>query len=258
MNRNELDRLIQDELEGLATPEARERLRQILAGSEEARSRREELAAVFQALDQVVRERAPVEIEEGVLAAIAADHETAAARRSRTDTARAARPRWAGPGWAAPFLAGAVAGGLVIALVAGPLGLRGRTGLPVSGTLPPPEAEAPRTGVPGLSRDGLPAVRQVAGGVQVRFAAPRGAGSELTLAYDPQALAPLALRWARAGNHRATLEPGLVRLELAEGDQGVLTLAPLRAGDAAIRFTTRGVSGTVQGTLHTFPGPGRE
>ena len=262
MNDNELDRLIQDELEGLATPEAAERLRAILARDPRARARHGEMASVFRALREAKRESAPAEIREGVLAAIAAGHEAGASRLGRPAAVTSTRRRPTGLGWAVPFLAGAVVGGLVIALGyphlgAGPgaLGPSGRTGLPVTGTLPPPEAPvAPRQ----IARAVLPVeARPVGGALQLRFAAPPGA-RVMTIEFDAGTLAPLELRWGRPGRGRAAIEPGRVRLELTEGDLGVLVLAPLRAGEATIRVTTQGDAGTAQGTLHTTLPPRKE
>ena len=133
----EFERSLQNELEGVATPEESKWLRERLARSEEARTRRRELEMVFHALAQVPEEDAPAELKEGVMAAIAADHESAAVSPGRLETLKTALRRPHRLAWASPFLAGVVAGGLVIALVTGILGPRVRTDLPVTGMLPP-------------------------------------------------------------------------------------------------------------------------
>ena len=261
MNDEDIERLLQDELDGVATPEESERLRGLLGRSEQARARRDELKTLFQALGQVRREDAPVELKEGVMAAIAAGHETAPVRTGPLDALRAALRGLRNPAWASPFLAGAVAGGVVIALVAGLLGPHVRTDLPVTGMMSPEPQKGttirPQELTPGQTL--LPVeARRVAGGVQVRFSAPPGRRIELTLEYDPGMLRPVELRWTRPGDHRAVLVPGSVRLELTGGDQGALLLAPAGAGDATIRVTMQSKEGTVQGTFHTaMAGRGR-
>ena len=261
MNDKDIERLLQDELEGVATPEESERLQGLLARSEQARARRDELRALFQALSQVPREDAPMELKEGVMAAIAAGHETATVRTGPLDALRAALRGLRNPAWASPFLAGAVAGGVVIALVAGLLGPRARTDLPVTGTMSPqpPEGTTVRQQELTPGQTLLPVeARRVAGGVQVRFAAPPGRPIELTLEYDPAMLRPVELRWTRPGDHRAAFVPGRARLELTGGDQGALLFAPAGAGDATIRVTMQSEQGTVQGTFHTaMAGRGR-
>ena len=80
---------------------------------------------MFQALEQVRMEEAPVDLKEGVMAAIAAEDRPGRARPGWLESpggASRGRPVLA---WAYAFLAGAVAGGLVIALVTGNLGPRG-------------------------------------------------------------------------------------------------------------------------------------
>jgi hypothetical protein len=162
--------------------------------------------------------------------------------------------------WASPFLAGVVAGGLVIALVTGILGPRVRTDLPVTGMLPLPERGAV------LDRQELRlaearvtfTARRVAGGVAVEFSPAVASPVELVLEFAPAALRPVGLEWRRPGGHRAALAPGRVWLRIAADGEGTLLLAPAGAGDTPIGLTMRSAAGSAQGTLHTAaPGRGR-
>ena len=113
------ERLLQDELDGVASPEGSKRLRERLAQSAEVRARQRELETVARALDQVRMEETPVDLKEGVLAVIAAAERPGPARTGWLENpggASRGRPVLA---WAYPFLAGAVAGGLLIAVATG-------------------------------------------------------------------------------------------------------------------------------------------
>jgi hypothetical protein len=255
------ERILQDELDGALTPEEATRLRELLARSAAARERRLELETVFHALDQVEMEAAPADIKEGVMAAIKAGPRPAPVRAGWHETLGAAfrgRPAFAR---AYPFLAGAVAGGLVIAIVTGSLGPRTRTDLPVAGTM------MPRPG-PGTLMDQLELklggarvsvqARLTADGLQVGFVPVAARGIELALAFDPRALRPVGLRWARPGEHQAELAAGRLRLRLTDEDQGTLLLGRTGPEDAPIQVEIHSGEGTAQGVLHTAAvGPGR-
>ncbi len=261
MNDDEFERILQDELEGVATPEDSRRLREHLARNAGARERRRDVEAVFEALARVPEEDAPADLKEGVMAAIAAGHEPAAAQSGQLEARKAALRGPHRLAWASPFLAGAVAGGLVIALVTGILGPRVRTDLPVTGTmLPRPEEGALidrqelRLAGGGVTLE----TRRSAGLVRLAFAATASHPLDLTFTFDAGALRVEGFRWNRDGDHQAELAAGRIRLRLTGADRGVALLAAAAAGDAPVRVTIRSDEGTAQGTIHTAAvGPGR-
>ena len=254
------ERLLQDELDGVATPEGSKRLRDRLAQSAEVRARQRELETTARALGQVRMEEAPAALKEGVMAAIAAAERRApAGARWRVNPLGAARGR---PvfAWGYPFLAGAVAGGLLIALVTGNLGPRARTDLPAHGAMLPGAGRGAlvdhRELRLGTARVALE-TRRAADGVRVEFEITKAPGAELSLAFDDAALRPLGLRWERAGRHQAELGAGSVRLRATGDDRGMVLLSPAGAGDASIlvRFLREGES--AEAVLHTVAvGPG--
>ena len=260
MNDEELERLLQDELDGVADPGALRRLRERLEGSETARARRWELEAVFRALAQVPDEDAPAELREDVMAAIAERERTGPERAGRRARVGGFRPRPA-LAWGLPFLAGAVAGGLVIALVTGNLGPRARTDLPVAGSMAAPEAGGERVDARTLVRaDARIAleVRRAGERVSVRFAPTRADGTELTLEYDGRALRPSGLEWDRPCDSQVTWGAGTVQVRVAGDARGTIALASARPGDAPLQVTLRDRAGEAQSLLHTMAvGPGR-
>jgi len=255
------ERLLQDELDGVASPEESKRLRDRLAQSAEVRARRRELETVTRALDQVRMEEAPADFKEGVMAAIAAAGRPGPARAGWPESPGAAsrgRPVLA---WAYPFLAGAVAGGLLIALATGNLGPRARFDLPVLGAMLPGSERGAlvdhRDLRLGTARIALE-TRRAADGVRVGFDLAQARGAELTLEFDIAALQPVGLRWERPGRHQAELGAGILRLRATEDGRGTVLLSPMRAGDALILVKFHHAGGSTEAVLHTAAvGPGR-
>ena len=254
------ERLLQDELDGVASPEGSKRLRERLAQSAEVRARQRELETVARALDQVRMEEAPVDLKEGVLAAIAAAERPGPARTGWLENpggASRGRPVLA---WAYPFLAGAVAGGLLIALATGNLAPRTWTDLPVIGAMLPSERGAlvdHRDLALGTARVALE-TRRAADGVRVGFEVAQARGAELTLEFDIAALQPVGLRWERPGMHQAELGAGTLRLRVTEDGRGTVLLSPVRAGDALILVKFHHAGESMEAVLHTAAvGPGR-
>jgi hypothetical protein len=253
--------LLQDELDGVASPEESKRLRDRLAQSPEVRARRQELQTVTRALDQVRMEEAPVDFKEGVMAVIAAADRPGPARAGWLENPGAAfrgRPVLA---WAYPFLAGAVAGGLLIALATGNLRPRARTDLPVIGAMLPGadrgaliERRELRQGTARVALE----TRRAADGVRVGFDLAQARGAVLTLEFDIAALQPVGLRWERPGEHQAELGAGTLRLRVTEDCRGTVLLAPMRAGDALILVKFHHEGESLEAVLHTAAvGPGR-
>ncbi len=71
MNREQFERIANDEIDGIATADEREALRQHLAGDPEARERFRELQEVVGALNQVSLEEPPAHLKPSILRAVA-------------------------------------------------------------------------------------------------------------------------------------------------------------------------------------------
>lgn len=247
MNPRELDRLVQDVIEGVARPDERERLERLTASDPAAAARRRELELVFERLGHVpAAAPAPPGLRAAVLGRI---RPRPARRAARPAPQRAFR-------FAIPFALGVVAGALGFA------GWRGDPDAPgaaVSGAMLPADPEAAirwRAGdleatVTGRRRGPRQALRVVVSG-------PVDPGDEaaIELRYDPLRTRLVALRQSQADPGGIVASPGHVRLapdrptvfdlEFEHADSGAPITARLRAGDAAGR-----------GAIHPGFGEGR-
>jgi hypothetical protein len=143
VNREQFERIANDEIDGIASPEERDALRRHLAGNPEARERFRELQEVVGALDQVALEDPPAHLKPIILGAV-------------TPRARASAPVTEVGFWrslaagifqsvpwreAVPFAAGVGVGVLAIAFVSGNLVGSSRDDLAnLRGTMVPQDA----------------------------------------------------------------------------------------------------------------------
>jgi hypothetical protein len=255
----EFERVLQDVLDGVATPEQKQRLDEECARDPQARARREEMTETFRVLARVRMVEAPADLEPRIMAAIAAQDRAVAPAHGAPDHARRrsggrAAPRaHSAPAWAFAFGAGVVAGGLLIAFVTQVAAPRWTRDLPVAGAMMPRPAGAPidrQEIVCGAQRVTL-AARRRTGGLEVGFAAASTRAVELRLEFDAERLRPAGLRWDRAGAHDAALATGSLSMRLTPGERGTLLLIPGDEGDAPIHVTMHSEAAAAQGTLHT-------
>lgn len=131
MNREQFERIANDEIDGIATPEEREALREYLDGNPEARDSYRDLREMVGTLNQVGLESPPSDLKPSIL-------------RATTSRAEAPAPVTEGGFWrsllarvfhsvpwreAVPFAAGVGVGVLAIALVSGNIVGSSRDGL---------------------------------------------------------------------------------------------------------------------------------
>ncbi len=242
---DEIERLIQDALDGVATPEQESRLREILATDPEARQRQREVAAVFHALEGVKTAEAP-DLRGRVLSAIGREAQAGATRSSWTGSLRRAFARRPGLALAYAFGAGAVVSALALAFATGALTRGGRASLPVSATMvsPTSSAHAHREVTVGGATVVLES-RRLPGAAEVLVASGAAPDARITLEYDAAALRVSALDWGRPGAGRASLEPGRIHLE----PQGA---------DCRIEFTIVGAPPPVIAVVERAAGSARE
>ena len=134
----EFDRLVNDELDGVATPEEKASLARRLAESEVARARYQEIQAVFGMLDRVESVEPPPSLRGNVLRSVESRARTRSKRpgwRGLLETGFGKRP-WLGLGYA--FVAGAMVGALTFAIGTGVFDRSGLRGSEVRGTMLPP------------------------------------------------------------------------------------------------------------------------
>lgn len=256
MRDDEFDRLVNDELDGVATPEDKASLARRLAESEAARARYQEIQAVFGMLDRVESVEPPLTLRGNVLRSVES--------RAR---ARSERPGWRGlleagfgkrPGLGLgyAFVTGAVVGALTFAIGSGVFDHAGLRGSEVRGTmLPPPSGrrvdlvrlaakETQATGEAWTSGDGEVAVR-----LEVHATGP----FEARVTFDPERYVPMSLR---------RIEPSGGRLDLCRGE---VQVSDRGSGRYELRLKAAGqdrpplsvwigtAGGSAQGTLE--PGP---
>src|SRR5882762_214394 len=116
-NDRELDRLMNDQLDGTATPEESERLSRALESREDVRSEYRKLGGVFAALSRIEMEEPPASLKQGVLRAIRANDADAAARQNWLDSIVSLVRDRAGFRYAYSFATGAALGVLAFALL---------------------------------------------------------------------------------------------------------------------------------------------
>jgi hypothetical protein len=238
---DEIERLLQDEADGVATPEQLGRLRELLAANPGARERRREIEAVFRALERVENVEAP-DLRYSVLSAIGRDGQAPAPRPSWITGMRAAFGRRPGVALAYAFGAGAVASALAIAHASGAL-TRWAPGVAVTGTMAPPDAGPVRREVTVAGEPVVFEVVRRGGSVEVLVATGAALDARVTLEFDPRAFQVVGLRWGQPGPGAAAVGPGRIvlepraadcRLELAAGGPPSPIQAVVeRAGDSA-------------------------
>lgn len=216
MNPTDRDRLMNEVLDGVASPEEQAALREHLERDPESRARFEDLERVFHVLAAVPMEAAPPELRTGVARAISGGLDAAPPRLSvpawRVGVVAFLRRRPAA-GAVLSFAVGAAAAAmLVLVFVQTPVGP-----LPVSGTM----GNAPqRLGTPLESRDvqlgsthfslrSHGRGQELTMDLSVRGSEP----SEVVLEFDPQKVEARELRWSSSAE--VQVSPGRVTMGAA-------------------------------------------
>lgn len=252
MNGRSLDEIIQDVLEGVATPADTARLRERLAADPSSLSRRRELEEVFEALARMRMEESPIDLREHVMRVLALEPQATVNGPTAPLAADGVRPTPSHPslGWlctwraalarrpawtlAYGFLAGVALGALATVLLPGADGVGSRTGLAVSGAMAPAERARTRQDLEAPGGRVRLETWALQGGLAVRIAPSVPGPSRLRLEL-PGGVRPVAVRWtepARApglsplpGGLDLTLDgtgPWVVELERAPTATGPL------------------------------------
>ena len=227
MTHDDLDRKIQDELDGIATAEERAELKRHLEDSPAARARYDEMKAVFHMLDRVEVAEPPAALKERVILAL--PPATTPRERSLWGGAFQRRPVL---GWGYSFAAGLAAGILVVFLVQTP-----RSTSPehakFSGSMAPLAAsDAAIVDQVRLELDGNAATvetRKAGSDVLVRIESetPR---TDLRLGYDPGVFVLRSFQQGGAASGPVDLEPGQIHIR--------------KAGESRFEFVLRQIGST--------------
>jgi hypothetical protein len=241
----EYEQLIQDVLDGVATPEQTARLETWLRSSEEGRARQRELASLFATLARVPLAEAPLDLTRNTLANIVASNERGASQATGNPFPawwRSQMQRRPALALAMPFAAGLAAGVLVIGAWTGWFGsgpARERTDTAAS--MSPAAGAASDTWTLGRSQV---EVRSWNAG-DSRFASIRVTGIDpisLELTFDPSRLHPVGLRLSGPGEVVASVSPGNIVLHPGLDSSYLLEFRPA-SSDARVRVTMTPLGG---------------
>jgi hypothetical protein len=257
-NDRELERLMNDQLDGIATSEESERLSRALESREDLRLEYRKLGGVFGALSRIEIEEPPPSLKQGVLRAIRAKEADATARQSWLDSIVALVRGGAGFRYTYSFAAGAALGVLAFALLSGNLATRpGADSRSFTGTMAPfvGERSYQHIGSRDFSlRDGHVLAETLSGqdGFLVRITADTPVGSELVLSFDPAAWSPVGVRQQTTGNE-VMLGMGRlsVRMQRLGQSQYLLYLARRGPAGSPLRIAIHSPDGYVQGELES-------
>jgi hypothetical protein len=259
MNDKELQQLMNNQLDGIATPEESERLSRALDSREDLRSEYRKLGGVFAVLSRVDMEEPPPDLKQNVMREIRR-RESAPSRTGLRDWIRASARGWS----AYSFAAGAALGVLAFALLTG--NLTTRPGADVgrfTGTMARPYGPAPYHRI--SSRDftlhtGRVLVEVLSGsdGYLARIASTAPPGTDLVLSFDPGAWGVEGLRQGKAGNEVMLGFGRLsVRIQQSGETQYLLYLARKGPAGSPLRIAIQSPDESVSGELDTSaPGYG--
>jgi hypothetical protein len=259
MNANddrELKRLMNDQLDGTATPEESERLSRALEFRDDVRSEYRKLGGVFAALSRIEMEEPPASLKQNVLRAIRVKEASAGARKGWLDRILVPFQGRAGLRYGYSFATGAALGVLAFALLSGylPAGT-GTDSRSLTGTMAPFAGERSYRHISSRDYnlgDGRVTTEGLSGqdDFLVRITADVPLGSELTLSFDPSDWSLSGVRQQTAGNE-VMLGTGRisVRMQRLGESQYLLYLARTGPLGSPLRIAIHSPDGYVQGEV---------
>lgn len=249
------ERLLQDELDGVNTPERSAAAREFLATGAGGRARMAELESLFHALDQMPLVEAPEDLARSVTAALARERGAAADPAGWRAAWRGLAVRHPMVRFTYPFVAGAAVGIVAFSLATGGFRTAGREVLPVAGSMQP---AAPEQGGSLVDQrelrvgDGTLVLETRRSGNTVRLIVRTSAArsADLDLAFDPRALELSGIDWPAAGRGRTDAAPGRLALRL-DGQGAWVVRFAARIGDSPLSVAARSGGEPTRGFLHT-------
>jgi anti-sigma factor RsiW len=251
MTHDDLDRRIQDELDGVATAEESAELRRRLEASPAARARFDEMKAVFRMLDRVETVEPPPALKERVILGL-----PPAPAPSRRGVLGAAFRRRGGLGWGYSFAAGLAAGVLVVILANGVQRPGSSEEAKYSGSMAPLAGrDAAIVDEVRLELDGNAATAETrsAGAdvlVRIESAAPDG---DLVVGYDPGAFVLQSFHQSDAASGPVELDPGRIHVRNAGQARFDFTLRPAGSGRPPLQVSIQSGDRVVTRALQLGP-----
>jgi hypothetical protein len=251
MTHDDLDRRIQDELDGVATAEESAELRRRLEASPAARARFDEMKAVFRMLDRVETVEAPPALKERVILGL--PHAPAPSRRG---VLGGAFRRRGGLGWGYSFAAGLAAGVLVVILANGAQRPGSSEDAKYSGSMAPLAArDAAIVDEVRLELDGntaTAATRSAGADVLVRIDSTTPNG-DLLVEYDPGAFVLQSYHQSGAASGPVELDRGRVHIRNAGQARFDFNLRAAGSGRPPLQVSIQSGDRVVARTLQAGP-----
>jgi hypothetical protein len=210
------ERLMQDELEGVASPGDSVRLHAWLAGDAAGRARFTELRSLFEALGRVALAEAPAGIRDHVEREISAGSRLRPRRAGWFADLESAFRRHTALRYAYPLAAGGIAGILAFSLLSTGSGPRDLTRLPVTGTMSPASPDGRFLPVERLDVNGATLTletRQDDSGVDLRIAGHSSRPVKIVVAYDHVLIHSNGFVRKGPEARQVVLLPGQIQLE---------------------------------------------
>jgi hypothetical protein len=259
MKEKELMRLMNDQLDGVATPEDSDRLKRHLAESAEARIKFRELGDVFTSLNRVEMVDPPSNLTQDVIRSIGVRAVSAPARSGWLELIGDAFRKRPALRYAYSFAAGAGVAAMLFALVTGGALTRSqRADDPFVGTMLPTSSLAGFQRVDGREyrlQRGSVIIESLASsdGLVARVEASGPVGTEIEISYDPTVLTASALRQRHSGGNEVSLGQGQLQIRINDNgvNQYLLYLARLRPTGSLIRVVVHSAAEEFQGELQT-------
>jgi hypothetical protein len=257
-NDRELERLMNDQLDGVATPEDTERLSRALESREEVRLQYRKLGGVFTGLSRMEMEDPPASLKQGVLRAIQAIESPFPARGGWLHSISTLLRERAGFRHAYAFAAGAALGVLAFAILTGNLMTRpGVDSRPFTGTMAPLSPDGVYRHIVSRNfvlHDGHVLVEVLSGkdGLVARITAEAPLGSNVVVSFDPASWSATAVRQDLAGNE-VMLGTGRLSIRMQRLGQSQYLLYLARKGPAGspLRIAIDSPDGSAHGELET-------
>ena len=258
MKDRERQELMNDQLDGVATPEESEQLKQLLQSSEGAQVEYRKLGQVFTALSQAHSEEPPAGLKQDVLREIRLRSAASPAREGWLETIVSAfrgRPAFR---YAYSFAAGAALGVLAFAVISGSVMNRAGIDLsPVTGTMLAPSEGTIYRRISSREfklREGYVLVETLLAKDKLlaRLTLDAPLGTDLLLEFDPDVWGALAVRQETAGNEVMLGSGRLsVRIQRLGQSQYLLYLARRGPAGSPLRIDIHSSDETVHGELDT-------
>jgi hypothetical protein len=261
MKREEFDRIVNDDLDGVATPEEREALKAYLGRDAEARERYGDWKELFASLDDAGLEEAPPDLSPSVMRAVVAQRRVELPASRSAGWVETFRSVFRVPTWrsALTFASGVGVGAAAIALVAGNLVGGARYGSSdLSGAMMPRDAgpsgrvveeRTLQAGAYSISAG----TRRTSDGVVLRIEASGGGadGAVLVAAYDGGALHPEALRMDPPSAGDVEVGPNRIRFGLQGAGTFTVSLRSEEAQSAPLELELRSGAQSSRTALRT-------